>query len=251
MKEPDSKITHLRRSKRLEERKMAVDYKARMRDLPEELKPRERMALAGTGVLSDAELLALILSTGNKDENALQMSSRILTEAKGWRGLVDSSLPELESIRGIGRAKACQIQAVLEIARRMAATVPEAKKAIRCPQDIADLLMEEMRYLDKEHFRIIPLNTKNQVLEVVPISIGSLNSSPVHPREVFKQAIKRSSAAIILVHNHPSGDPTPSKEDLEVTKRLAEGGKLLGIEVLDHLIIGDKKYTSLKEKGVL
>ncbi len=230
---------------------MAVDYRTRMRDLPDELKPRERMALSGIGALSNAELLALILGTGSKHENALDMCTRILAEAKGWRGLVTLSPAELENIRGIGRAKACQIQAVFEIGRRMAAAVPETKKSVRCPQDIADLVMEEMRYLDKEHFRIIPLNIKNQVLEIVPVSIGSLNSSPVHPREVFKHAIKLSSAAIILVHNHPSGDPTPSREDLEVTKRLAEGGKLLGIEVLDHIIIGDKQYASLKEKGVL
>ena len=230
---------------------MAVNYRVRIKDLPADLMPRERMMAVGTSALSNAELLALVLGTGTRTENALEMCSRILADAGGWRGLANLSLTELRGIEGIGKAKSCQIQALMEIGRRMATTVPEARPMIRCPQDVADLVMEEMRYLDREHFRLISLNTKNQVLGIIPVSIGSLNASPVHPREVFKEAIKRSSAAIILIHNHPSGDPTPSREDLEVTKRLAEGGKLLGIEVFDHVIIGDKKYVSLKEKGIL
>ena len=231
---------------------MAVeDYKVRIKDLPADLMPRERMAVAGTSALNNSELLALVLGSGTRKENALQMSARILAGAGGWRGLASLSLDELERLDGIGPAKACQIKALVEISRRIRAEAPEERVAIRCPQDVSDLVMEEMRYLDKEHFYLLALNTKNQVLAKVQVSIGSLNASPVHPREVFKEAIRRSSAAIILIHNHPSGDPAPSREDVEVTKRLAEAGKLLGIEVFDHIIIGDKRYISLKEKGVL
>lgn len=228
-----------------------VDYKVRIKDLPADLMPRERLVAAGTGALSNAELLALVLGSGTRDENALEMCARILAGAGNWRGLASLSLAELENLRGIGRAKACQILALVEIGRRMASTLPESRAGIRCPQDVADLVMEDMRHLDREHFNLLALNTKNQVLANVQVSVGSLNASPVHPREVFKEAIRRSSAAIILLHNHPSGDPTPSREDIEVTKRLADAGKLLGIEVFDHIIIGDKKFVSLKEKGIL
>jgi len=230
---------------------MAVDYKVRIKDLPADLMPRERLVAAGSTALSNAELLALVLGSGTREENALELSARILAGSGNWRGLAALSLIELESIRGIGLAKACQIQALVEISRRMAAAVPEVRAGIRCPQDVADLVMEDMRHLDREHFHLLALNTKNQVLANVQVSVGSLNASPVHPREVFKEAIRRSSAAIILIHNHPSGDPTPSREDIEVTKRLDEAGKLLGIEVFDHIVIGDKKYVSLKEKGIL
>lgn len=230
---------------------MPVDYRVRIKDLPVDLMPRERLVAVGSNALSNSELLALILRTGNQEENAVEMSARILASVGGWRGLVDLSLAELEKIQGIGRAKACQMKALVEIGCRMAAAAPEARPTIRCPQDVADLVMEDMRYLDRENLRLLALNTKNQVLKVITVSVGSLNASPVHPREVFKEAIRCSSAAIILVHNHPSGDPTPSREDMEVTKRLAEGGKLLGIDVFDHVIIGDKKYVSLKEKGIL
>lgn len=230
---------------------MSVNYKVKIKDLPSDLMPRERLVALGSSALSNAELLALILVSGTRSENALEMCSRILAAYGGWRGLARLSQVELTQINGIGTAKACQIQALLEISRRIAASVPETRPTVRCPEDVANLVMEEMRDLDREHFRLVPLNTKNQVLGIVPVSVGSLNAAPVHPREVFKEAIRRSSAAIILLHNHPSGDPTPSREDIEITKRLAEAGKLLGIEVFDHLVIGDKRYVSLKEKGVL
>ena len=230
---------------------MAVEYHVRMRDLPADLMPRERMMRTGPGALNDAELLALILRTGTSAENVVEMCTRVYAGVGGWKGLAGLSIEELSKLQGIGPAKACQIQALVEISRRMSTAVSGDNYVIRCPQDVVDLVMEEMRALDKEHFKLISLNTKNRVLGIIPVSVGSLNSSPVHPREVFKEAIKRSSAAIILLHNHPSGDPTPSKEDIEVTKRLAEAGRLLGIDVYDHVIIGDRRFVSLKEKGIL
>ncbi|MCW2277141.1 RadC family protein [Heliophilum fasciatum] len=226
------------------------EYHLTIKSLPEDQRPRERMACAGPQALNNAELLAILLGTGGQRETAVDMAQRILHRG-GLRYLAESDLQDLQQIKGLGLAKASQIKAAVELGRRIATTAPEQRSAIRSPGDASRLVMEEMRYLDKEHFRAIALNTKNQVLAIETISVGSLASSIVHPRELFKALIRRSSAAVILVHNHPSGDPTPSREDREITQRLAEGGKLLGIEVLDHVIIGDNRYASLKELGYL
>lgn len=167
----------------------------------------------------------------------------------GLRYLVTCALDDLRRVPGVGLAKAVQIKAAVELGRRIA-TASAARVAVRSPRDVSGLVMEEMRYLDREQFRIVLLDSKNQVLGLKVVSVGSLSSSIVHPREVFKEAITRSSAAVILVHNHPSGDPTPSQEDIEVTRRLADAGRLLGIEVLDHIVVGDNRYVSFKEKGI-
>ena len=205
-------------------------------------------------MLSNAELLAIIIRTGNRNETALALAQRMLSElgqGEGLSFLVDATVEELTKVKGISMAKACAIKAAVELGKRIGGIKSIDKVFIRSPRDVANLLMNEMRYLKKEYFRTIQLNVKNQVLAVEDISVGSLNSSIVHPREVFKGPIRRSSAAIILIHNHPSGDPSPSREDIEVTRRLYEAGKLLGIDVLDHIIIGDGIYTSLKEKGII
>jgi DNA repair protein RadC len=162
---------------------------------------------------------------------------------------VTLTLEQLERVPGVGLAKAVQLKAAVELGRRVA-TSQSARTSVRSPRDVSTLVMEEMRFLDREQFRIVLLDAKNHVLGVRVVSVGSLSSSIVHPREIFKEAIARSSAAIILVHNHPSGDPTPSREDVEVTRRLVEAGRLLGIEVLDHVVVGDNKYVSFKEKGI-
>ena len=223
----------------------------RLKDLPEELLPRERLFQYGPEVLSNREVLAIILRTGVKGENVLDFAERLLTETGGLAGLARLTVHELTQHHGMGVAKACELKAALELGRRSVSADPIVRPVINSPQDVAHLVMEEMRYLDREHFRVICLSTKNHVLGISAISIGSLNSSMVHPRECFKEAIRRNSNAIILLHNHPSGDPTPSREDIEVTRRLAEGGQILGIEVLDHVIIGDNRYISLKERGIL
>lgn len=227
-----------------------MDYR-RLKDLPGELLPRERLFQYGPEALSNREVLAILLRTGLKGENVLDFAERLLTEAGGLSGLARLTVHELTQIHGLGNAKAAEIKAALELGRRSVSSDPLARPVVNSPQDIAHLVMEEMRYLDREHFRVVSLSTKNHVLGISPISVGSLNSSLVHPRECFKEAIRRNSNAIILLHNHPSGDPTPSREDMDVTRRLSEGGQILGIEVLDHVIIGDNRYISLKERGIL
>ncbi|NLI91983.1 MAG: DNA repair protein RadC [Peptococcaceae bacterium] len=223
----------------------------RLKDLSEDLKPRERLHRFGAEVLSNKEVLAILLRIGSKGENVLELAERILEDAGGIKGLSKLSVFELEQIHGIGPAKAAQVKAALELGKRSVCSDPLARPVINSPGDVADLVMEEMRSLDREHFRIMLLSTRNSVLAISPVSVGSLNSSIVHPRECFKEAIRRNANTIILLHNHPSGDPAPSKEDLDITRRLAEGGRILGIEVLDHVIIGDKRFVSLKEQGII
>jgi DNA repair protein RadC len=222
-----------------------------LRDLQPEDRPRERMMQYGSAALSNAELLAILLRTGTFSESALRLAERVLAECGGLRGISELSRDELTRIKGIGDAKALQIQAGIELGRRMAKSKLNKTVSIRTPSDVAELLTEELRYHQKEHFCCVFLNTKNQVLAYEVLSIGSLNAAIVHPREVFAAAIKRNSASIICVHNHPSGDPTPSKEDIDITERLVEGGRILGIDVLDHVIIGDTQFISLKEQGYL
>lgn len=222
---------------------------ATIKDLPEEERPRERLTRHGASVLSNAELLAILLRTGTRSESAISLAHRILIQEQGLRYLVDSDVKQLSSINGIGQAKAAQIKAAIELGKRLASFELGVDKPVKCPQDVADLLMEEMRYLKKEHMKLVLLNIKCNLISVEEISIGSLNASIVHPREVFNPAIRKSSASIIMVHNHPSGDPTPSSEDAAITARIDEAGKLIGIELVDHIIIGDGKYLSMKEKG--
>lgn len=223
----------------------------RLKDLPEDLQPRERLYQLGPEALSNKEILAILLRTGSKGENVLELAERILAQTEGIAGLSRLSVYELKQVHGIGPAKAAQVKAALELGRRSVSVSPADRPVVNSPADVAGLVMEEMRGLDREHFRIIHLSTRNNVLGISQVSVGSLNSSIVHPRECFKEAIKRNANAVILLHNHPSGDPAPSREDLDITKRLVEGGKILGIEVLDHVIIGDKRYVSLKEQSAI
>lgn len=224
-----------------------------IKDLPAAERPRERLLAQGPEALSNTELLAILLRTGRRGVTALQLAHELLSHGEKADGdelqhLLHSPVAELAARCGIGLAKAAQLKAAVELGARVQRTRPERVR-IRQPDDAAQLVMESMRQLDREHFKIILLDTKNQVLGVEAISIGSLNSSIVHPREIFKAPIRRSANAIILVHNHPSGDPTPSPEDREVTRRLVEAGRLLGIEVLDHIIIGDRRFVSLRERA--
>lgn len=222
-----------------------------IRDFPQDERPRERFVQNGPESLSNHELIAILLRTGTKDESVLQLSNRLLTNFEGLRLLKGATLEEITEIKGIGQAKAIQILAAVEIGRRIANLNNTDRYVIRSPEDGANYVMNDMRFLSQEHFVCLYLNTKNQVLHKQTIFIGSLNASIVHPREVFREALKRSAASIICLHNHPSGDPAPSREDIEVTKRLVECGKMIGIDVLDHLIIGENKFVSLKEKGYL
>ncbi|MEK5103697.1 DNA repair protein RadC [Cytobacillus sp. FSL M8-0252] len=222
-----------------------------IKDFPQDEKPRERLMQSGPESLSNHELIAILLRTGTKNESVLQLSNRLLTKFDGLRLLKDASLSEITEVKGIGQAKAIQIKAAVEIGRRMANLTFDERYSIRSPEDAANYVMNEMRFLSQEHFVCLYLNTKNQVLSKQTIFIGSLNASIVHPREVYKEAFRQSAASIICLHNHPSGDPTPSREDIDVTKRLTECGKIIGIDILDHIIIGEKKFVSLKEKGYI
>lgn len=223
-----------------------------IKNMPESERPREKMLTHGCQSLSNAELLAIILSTGTRDKTAIDLARGILNmSAEGLRTLTDCTIEELMQIRGVGLAKASQVIAAVELGKRIALTTNVDNYKIQGPEDVGNLLMEEMRYLNKEIFNIILLNTKNNVISIENISVGSLNASIVHPREVFNIAIRRSSSAIILAHNHPSGDPKPSTEDINITKRLIEAGSIVGINVLDHIIIGDGVYFSMKEKEII
>lgn len=226
-----------------------------IRDVPREERPRERMLALGAEHLSNAELIALMLRTGRAGESVLALAQRVLNKTGGLRGLTDTSLEELMKIEGIGPAKAVQLLAGMELGRRISRLLTAERAVIRTPGDAAkfaaEYLMEEMRFLTQEHFVCIYLNMKNQVIQKKTIFVGSLHTSVVHPREVFKEAIRCSAASIICAHNHPSGDPTPSREDLEVTERLLDSGNMLGIELLDHVIIGDQRYYSMREKGII
>lgn len=221
----------------------------RIKDIPHDERPRERLIKFGPESLSNAELLAILLRTGTKDSNAINLAQNIISK-NGLDFLSNCTIEELSSIKGVGLAKAAQIKAAIELGKRLRGLRNSNKIKITSPRDVFNLIGEDMRYLKKEFLRIILLNTKNIVIDIKDISIGSLNSSIVHPREVFNEAIRKSSSSIIICHNHPSGDPEPSMEDINITKRLFEVGKVVGIELLDHIIIGDGCYISLKEKNL-
>lgn len=218
--------------------------------LPENERPREKLLNYGVKALSNVELLAILLRTGIKNESALSLSYKILSKEEGIKFLANARVEDLSEINGIGLAKASQLIAAVELGKRISQYTYDEDLFIRKPQDAADILMEEMRYLKKEHMKVIMLNTKCKVIGMEEISVGSLNSSLAHPREVFIPVIKKSSANIILTHNHPSGDPSPSRDDIDITKRIYEAGRILGIELYDHIIIGDGVFVSLKEKNL-
>jgi DNA repair protein RadC len=222
-----------------------------MKDVPHEDRPRERLIREGASSLSNQELLAILLHSGTRNESVMQLAERLVSRFDGLDLLKEASIEELKQVKGIGTAKAVQLLAGFEIGQRMARMVHDSRYAIRSPEDGAEYVMEEMRSLKQEHFVTLFLNTKNQVLHKRTIFVGSLNASIVHPREVFKEAVRQSAASIICFHNHPSGDPTPSREDIDVTKRLASCGKMLGVDVLDHIVIGDRRFVSLKQKGLM
>lgn len=227
-----------------------------MKQLPEEERPREKMLSKGPQALSNAELLAILLRTGRQDESVMRLAERVLDQFK-QEGMDELSalgrlMPrEISCIKGIGEAKAVTIAAAVELGKRMSMLGPGKQIVIRSPQEAAYYIMPRLRYETREVFHAIMLSTKNHVLGSPLISMGILNASLVHPRELFREIIHYSAASVILVHNHPSGDPTPSNEDITLTKKLVDIGQLLEVPILDHVIIGDGKYVSLKEKGIL
>lgn len=222
-----------------------------IKELPKEERPRERLLKKGSKFLSTAELLALIISTGSRKRTAVELAKDLLSNFGGLKGIIDLSCEELKKINGIGTAKAAKISAAVELAGRITALQDEKRDLINSPIKAVELLSSEMRFLKQEVLKAVLLNVKNRVIAVPEISRGGLSSSIVHPREVFREAIRRSSAAVILVHNHPSGDPTPSADDLNITKKLVQSGEIIGIKVVDHIIIAGDKYTSFKEENLI
>lgn len=224
-------------------------YHIALHQLPSGERPRERFLQVGERAVGNAELLAIILRTGHGQENVLRLAERLLARFGGLPGLARASVAELTDVRGIGEVKAIEVKAALELGRRLVTVSAENRPKITCPADAANLLMTEMMYLEQEHLRVLLLDTRNHVLSSPTISIGSLNSAVVGMRELFRAALRENSAGLIVAHNHPSGDPSPSTEDIRTTKEMIQAGKLLGVAVLDHLIIGRGRFVSLKEQG--
>ena len=222
----------------------------RIHDLEENERPRERLARLGAQSLANAELIAILLRVGVPGENAVQVGQRLLQHFGGLSGLHRADFQEVCAQHGLGAAKASQIKAAIELGRRLALESPDERPSIHSPQDAADLLMYEMGALEQEHLRVLLLDTRNRVLHIEEVYQGSLNSSQVRVGELFKAAIRRNAAAIIVAHNHPSGDPSPSPDDIAITRAIVQAGKLLDVDVLDHVVIGRGRFVSLKERGL-
>jgi DNA repair protein RadC len=222
-----------------------------IRDLPISERPRERLQKFGVEALSAPEILALILGRGIAGESVTVTAQRLLSKFGNLKGMANASLEELIQVKGIGPAKAGQIKAAFELANRLESYAETTSKpVIKTPESVMGLVKGRLRGKKKEHFLALLLDTRGQVIKISEVSVGSLDTSIVHPREVFKEAISASAASVIFVHNHPSGDPEPSEDDIKLTKRLFEVGEIMGIDVLDHVIIGDKNYLSLKSRGL-
>jgi len=225
-----------------------LEYHATVHDLPSDERPRERLQHYGPKALSNSELIAIILRTGTTHDNVLELAGKLLTKYGGLGGLIRAEFGELCGEYGLGQAKASQLQASLELGRRLGMQANNEKYQIKSPQDAANLVMPEMLYLDHEQMRILILDTKNQVIENISRYQGTVNSSVLRAAEIFRPAIIRNCPGIIVCHNHPSGDPTPSPEDISVTEQLVEAGKVLDIELVDHIVIGNQRFVSLKEQ---
>jgi DNA repair protein RadC len=231
-----------------------MHYTTLIKDMPKNMRPREKLLEHGETNLNEHELLAIILGNGTRDTSALELANQLLETHQGLRHLQEASLEELKQAKGIGPAKAAGIKATFEIARRVAMDVKN-RILIKSPEDVQQIATQSlgplMRDYDREHFMVLYLDRKGGLIVQENVSVGGLHSSIVHPREVFKTAVKRSAASIILAHNHPSGDPAPSREDIDITRRLIEAGQIVGIEIIDHVIIGDNRYCSFKDKGLI
>lgn len=227
----------------------------KMKDIPAQQRPYERCLAMGPRALTDAELLAVIIRTGSREENSLELAEKILAlnyPNRGILGLLHLSLSQFLTIKGIGRVKAIQLLCIGELSRRIwQQGVRAGKPSFRDPKEIADYCMEDMRHLEQEQVRAMFFDTKQKLIQDCILSKGTVNASIISPREIFIEAVRCGAVSVILIHNHPSGDPTPSRDDERLTQRVHEAGKILGISLLDHVIIGDTTYISLRERGIL
>jgi len=223
-----------------------------IKTIPVTEQPREKLYHLGVGALTNAELMAIVLQSGSREHSAIEVSQQIINMFDhGLQGLNDATIEELTSIKGVGIAKACQLSAAVELGSRVSKCQKNILGKINSPKMVVAFFQEELRHLNKEKFIVVFLNTKNLITSYEVVSIGSLSASIVHPREVFNRAIKKSAASIILIHNHPSGNPEPSREDKSITKRLCDVGDVVGIKILDHIVISDDNYFSFKESDIL
>lgn len=223
-----------------------------IKNMPVTERPREKMIRYGQESLSNAELLGLIIGSGTKELTAVGLADKILSmDEKGLAFLCECTVEELMTLPGLGVAKACQLKAAVEIGRRLSTRQPKDKISLTSPEEIASLFMERMRYFKEEHFQVLSLDARGGLISVDEVAIGDVMSISIHPREVFSRAVRKGAVAVVLAHNHPSGDVEPSSEDIDTTKRLMEAGNILGICVLDHIIIGDGRYTSLKRCNLM
>lgn len=234
----------------MEREQSAVRYVPMIRDLADHDRPRERLIKVGAEVLSTAELLAIVLRNGSQGESVLRLAERLLVEFDNLPGLSRATITELMAIHGVGEAKAAEIKAALEIGRRLVASAPEERPRVSSPDDAFHLLKSEMMFLEQEQLRLILLDTRNRVLRTLTVYVGSLNTSVIRVGELFRAAIRDNAAAFIVAHNHPSGDPSPSPEDITVTRQIVQAGKLLDVDVLDHIVIGHNRFVSLKQRGL-
>lgn len=229
-----------------------MENKLMTKDIPISERPYEKLEAYGASALSDSELLAIVIRTGSRQERATELAMKVINaRPSGLLGLHEMSLSELQEVHGIGRVKAIQLKAVSEISKRMSKATYSKVLSIKSPGSVASAYMEEMRHFKREHTKLLLLDTKYQVKNESYLSVGTVNTSLMHPREVFSHALKNEAVSIVLLHNHPSGNPQPSPQDIEITQRITEAGSLIGVPLLDHIIIGDGTYVSLKEKGYI
>lgn len=225
-------------------------YRLMLREMAPDERPRERLKLRGPSALSDGDLLAIILNTGIKGETVTDLSQRLLAQHGGLRGLYRLEISELAKIRGLGDAKAVHLKAALELGRRLAALSPEDRPQVTSPDDVANLLQIEMAALEQEQLRVVLLDTKHRILGSRTVYQGSVNQAQVRIGEVYRDAVRQNATAIVAVHNHPSGDPTPSAADVSLTVEMVRAGEMLDIDLLDHLIIGQGRWLSLRRLGL-
>ncbi len=227
------------------------NYPTGMREMPEHERPRERLAQLGAEVLRDAELIAILFRTGTRKQGAVALAEQALRHFGSLRALAQASLAELQEVNGLGEVKAIELKAALELGKRLSLFTERERPRIRTAQDIVDLLMVRFKDLEEEHFKCLLLSTKNDLLKIIDVAKGGLDGVAALPRDVFRQAVREGASAVVVCHNHPSGDPQPSRADIELTERLREAAELLGIRFLDHVIFGDGRHISFQEKGLL
>ncbi|GMV91560.1 MAG: UPF0758 protein [Candidatus Hydrogenedentota bacterium] len=228
-----------------------LEYSTAVRELPPDERPRERLARLGPEALRDAELIAVLFRTGTRETGAVALADKVIQHFGDLRALARASIEELQQVKGLGEVKAIEIKAAIELGKRLARHVADQRPRITAAEDVVKLLMIDYKDKETEEFKALLLNTKNEVLKVLPISSGVLDATLALPRDVFRQAVREGATAVIVCHNHPSGDPEPSRDDISLTRRLVEAADILGIRLLDHVVFGDNRYVSLKERNLM